>query len=152
MPTMGALRLCGWPEPARAEARTGDGAVEPGVAEGEDAAVGSHEPIAASVRRRGDAHDRALQVQRTGRAVEPGVAEGEDAAVGTDQPVPVRAAAAAAAEAEAGAAVQRARSSVNMKVWVAGDPTPLVALRQIVYVPPSPGWGVPSKVAVVPPV
>ncbi len=49
MPTMGASSEFGRPEPAGVEAEPGDGAVEAGVAEGEDAAVGGHEPVPALV-------------------------------------------------------------------------------------------------------
>ena len=76
MPTMGALR---W--------MAAGGAVEPGVAEGEDAAVGGHQPVAAAVGGGRHAHDGGVEVDVAGGAVEPGVAEGEDAAVGGHQPV-----------------------------------------------------------------
>ena len=66
--------------------RTG-GAVEAGVAEGEDAAVGGEEPVALAVGGGGHPDDRLVQVDRPGGAVERGVAEGEDAAVGGHQPV-----------------------------------------------------------------
>ncbi len=61
--------------------------MEAGVAEGEDAAVGGHQPVAAGIGRGRHPHDRAVECHRTGRAVEPGVAEGEDAAVGGRQSV-----------------------------------------------------------------
>ena len=63
------------------------GAVEGGVAEAEDAAVGGDHPVAVPVGRRGDADDGPVQPQRARRAVEVGVAETEDAAVGRHQPV-----------------------------------------------------------------
>ena len=56
------------------------------IAEGEDASVGSDEPVAASRASRGDADDRLVQVHGAGRPVEAGVAGGEDAAVGRDAP------------------------------------------------------------------
>ena len=63
------------------------GAVEAGVAEGEDAAVGRHQPVALAVGRGGHPHDGLVEVQVAGGAVEAGVAEGEDAPVGRHQPV-----------------------------------------------------------------
>ena len=45
MPTIGALRLLGWPDPAGCSPTAGDGPVERGVAEAEDAAVGGDEPV-----------------------------------------------------------------------------------------------------------
>ena len=54
---MGAFRLWGSPEPAGFEAVAGDGAVESGVAEGEDPPVGSDEPVTAPVGGRRDADD-----------------------------------------------------------------------------------------------
>ena len=42
--------------------------------------------------------------------------------------------------------------TVSVKTWVAGGATPLDATRHTVKVPPSPAWGVPSSVAVDPPV
>ena len=62
-------------------------AVEPGVAVGEDAAVGGDQPVAPAVGGRGHAHDRLIEMDGARRAVEPGVAVGEDAAIGGDQPV-----------------------------------------------------------------
>ena len=61
--------------------------VEAGVAVGEDAAVGGHQPVAVPVRRAGHAHHRLVEGEVAGRAVEAGVAVGEDAAVGGHQPV-----------------------------------------------------------------
>jgi hypothetical protein len=49
MPTIGALRLCGRPDPAGARSDAGDRPVVAGVAEGEDAAVGGHQPVAGLV-------------------------------------------------------------------------------------------------------
>ena len=57
------------------------------VAEGEDAAVARHQPVAVAGRRRRHPHDRAVQPNRAGRAEEPRVAEGEHAAVARHQPV-----------------------------------------------------------------
>src|SRR5581483_4894656 len=62
-------------------------AVEGGVAEGEDAAVGRHHPVAAPVRRGGHADDRLVEPDGARRAEEAGLPEGEDPAVGADQPV-----------------------------------------------------------------
>ena len=76
MPTTGSGRLC-------AAGR----AVEAGVAEGEDAAVGGDEPVALAVGRRRHADDRRVEREAAGAPVEAGVAEGEDAAVGRDEPV-----------------------------------------------------------------
>src|SRR4029077_663770 len=56
-------------------------------AEGEDAAVGGDQPVAAAVGGGGHADDGLVEVEAAGGAVEPGVAEGEDAAVGGDEPV-----------------------------------------------------------------
>ena len=61
--------------------------VEPGVAEGEDAAVGRHQPVAAAVGGGRHAHHRLVEPDVPRRPVEAGVAEGEDAAVGGHQPV-----------------------------------------------------------------
>ena len=69
------------------EPEPGYGAVVLGVAVGEDAAIGRVEPIAAVVRCRHYADDRALQVQAPGGSVELGRAEAEDAAVRADQPI-----------------------------------------------------------------
>src|SRR5258706_540625 len=63
------------------------GPEEAGVAEGEDAAVGGHEPVAVAGGRGRHAHDRLVQPQVAGRPGEGGVAEGEDAAVTGDEPV-----------------------------------------------------------------
>ena len=76
MPTTGWLR---WMAAGRA--------VEVGVAEGEDAAVGGHLPVAAAVGGGGHAHHRSVQRKGAGRPVEVGVAEGEEAAVGGHLPV-----------------------------------------------------------------
>ena len=57
------------------------------VAEGEDAAVGGHQPVAAAVGRRRHAHDRLVERDASRRAPELRAAEGEDAAVGGHQPV-----------------------------------------------------------------
>src|SRR5207245_933263 len=65
-------------------------AVEAGVAEAEDAAVGGHQPVAPSAGGGGHAHDGPVEGQAARRAVEAGVAEAEDAAVGGHQPVAVR--------------------------------------------------------------
>ena len=46
------------------------GAVEVGVAEGEDAAVGRHEPVAVAVGRGGHADDGLVEVNAAGGAVE----------------------------------------------------------------------------------
>ena len=89
MPTMGAFRLRGRPEPAGLQATARDGPVVAGIAEGEDATVGGDQPVAAAVGRRRDAHDGTLQVDRARRTVELGGAEGEDAAVRSHQPVAV---------------------------------------------------------------
>src|ERR1035437_7949570 len=97
MPTMGWFR---WP-PCRRWAGSGGrhaddglveghrpgGAVEGGVAEGEETAVGRHLPVATAVRRRRDAHDRLVERLATHGAVELGVAEGEETAVGRHLPV-----------------------------------------------------------------
>ena len=61
--------------------------VEAGVAEGEDAAVGGHQPVPAAVGGGRHAHHRLGEPEVARRAVEAGVAEGEDAAVGGHQPV-----------------------------------------------------------------
>ena len=42
--------------------------------------------------------------------------------------------------------------TVSVKTWVAAGAAPFEAARQTVKVPPSPAWGVPSMLAVVPPV
>ena len=63
------------------------GAVEDGVAEGEDPAVGRHQPVAAAVGRGRHADDGCVEVQAARGAVEDRVAEGEDPAVGRHQPV-----------------------------------------------------------------
>ena len=76
MPTTGALR---WVPP-----------IEPkndGVAEGEDAAVGGHQPVARAVIARRHPDDRRVEVGAAHRAVERGVAEGEHAPVGGHRPV-----------------------------------------------------------------
>ena len=70
MPTIGAFRLSGQTRAGRVQAVAGDGAMEAGVAEGEDPPVRSDQPVTAPVGRRGDAHDRALEVQRARRSVE----------------------------------------------------------------------------------
>ena len=62
-------------------------AVEGGVAEGEDAAVGGHQPVAAAVGGGRHGHDGLGEADAPGGPVEAGVAEGEDAAVGGHQPV-----------------------------------------------------------------
>ena len=64
-------------------------AVVPGVAEGEDAAVRGHQPVAPAVTGGRHAHHRLVQVHRPGGAEEAGVAEGEDPAVAGDLPVPL---------------------------------------------------------------
>src|SRR5450759_5592 len=63
------------------------GAVEGGVAKGENPAVTGHQPVALAVGSRGHAHHRPVQHQATGGAVEVGVPEREDAAVTGHQPV-----------------------------------------------------------------
>ena len=63
-------------------------AVELGVAEGEDATVGRHEPVPLAVGRRRHADHGLVQVQVARRAVELGVAAGEHPTVGADHPVP----------------------------------------------------------------
>ena len=78
MPTIGALRLLGSPEPAGCSPTAGDGADEPGVAVGEDATVGRHQPVAVAVGRGRDADDGALEREVPRRAVELRGAEGED--------------------------------------------------------------------------
>src|SRR5207302_282856 len=64
-------------------------ALEQGVAEGEDAAVGRHQPVAAAVVGRSHAHDRLVQLDVARAAEEPAVAEGEDPPVGRHVPVPL---------------------------------------------------------------
>ncbi len=61
--------------------------VEGGVAEGEEAAVGGHQPVALAVGRGGHAHHRLVQTHASGRPVEAGVTEGEEAAVGGHLPI-----------------------------------------------------------------
>ena len=61
--------------------------MEGGVAVGEDAAVGGHQPVAVAVRGGRHAHHRSVEHEVAGRAVEDGVAVGEDAAVRCHQPV-----------------------------------------------------------------
>ena len=63
-------------------------AVEPGVAEGEDAAVGRHQPVALPVGGGGHADHRFVQRDVARAAVERRVAEGVDAALGVIDPVP----------------------------------------------------------------
>ncbi len=63
-------------------------AVERGVAEGEDPAVGRHQPVALSVVRRRHAHDGFAEGEVPRRAVELCVAEGEHLAVPGRHPVP----------------------------------------------------------------
>ena len=53
-------------------------AVEAGVAEGEDPAVGGHQPVALAVGGRGHAHDGLVEGEATDRPVEAGVTESED--------------------------------------------------------------------------
>ena len=93
MPTIGASRLLGSPDPAGMEAEAGDGAVVVRVAEAEDAAVAGDEPIPAAGDGGRDADDRALQRDAAHGTVEGGGAEAEDPAVGADQPVAPRGAA-----------------------------------------------------------
>ena len=64
------------------------GAVELRVAEGEDATVGSHHPVALSIGGGRHADDGLVQMDGPGRAVEIGVAVGEHTAVGRHHPVP----------------------------------------------------------------
>ena len=73
----------------RVEPETRDRAVELGVAEAEDPAVGGVEPVATAVFGRHDADHGALQGNPAHRAVELGRAEGEDPAVRSHQPVAV---------------------------------------------------------------
>src|SRR5581483_11220117 len=63
------------------ELRAAHRALEAGVAEGEDAAVGGHQPVALAGGGRDERLDRGVEPGAAHRAVEPGVAEGEDAAV-----------------------------------------------------------------------
>ena len=63
------------------------GAEEPGVADGEDAAVGGDQPVAAAGQVCGHPDDRPVEGQVPGGPMEHGVAESEDAAIGGDQPV-----------------------------------------------------------------
>ena len=62
-------------------------AVEGGVTEGEDPAVGGHEPVALARRGGRHAHDGLVEVLAAHRAVEDSVTKGEDSAVGGTQPV-----------------------------------------------------------------
>ena len=89
MPTIGAFSLFAARRACRSEAESRDGAVEAGIAEGEDPAVGGHEPVAAVIGRRRDPDHRTLEGQRPRRPVELRRTEGEDPAVGADQPVTV---------------------------------------------------------------
>src|SRR5258706_371384 len=73
------------PEPLRPAA----GAVEGGVAEGEEAAVAGAHPGPAAVGCGGHGDDGLVQPGGSQRAVEGSVALGEEAAVGGGQPVPV---------------------------------------------------------------
>ena len=65
------------------------GAVEHGIAEAEDPAVGSDEPVALAGDRRRHADDRLVEPQVAGRPVEAGGAEGEHASVPAQEPVPL---------------------------------------------------------------
>src|SRR5579875_3423400 len=58
-----------------------------GVAEGEDAAIGSDEPVAAPVGGGSNAHYGPVEVDVPRGAIKARVAEGEDAAIGSDEPV-----------------------------------------------------------------
>ena len=71
----------------RLSAQAAGGAVEGGVAVGEDAPVGGHQPVALAVGGGGHPHDGPVERQTAGGAVEGGVAVGEDAPVGGHQPV-----------------------------------------------------------------
>ncbi len=66
---------------------TTHGAVEAGVAEGEEPAVRGDQPVAAPVGRRGDAHDGRGEAVTPHRAVEAGGPEGEHTPVRGDEPV-----------------------------------------------------------------
>ena len=91
-PTSSRRRRGWWPSRPRAW-RAPLRPVEPwksGVAEGEDAAVGGHQPVAAPVGGGGHAHDGLGERDVARRAVEARIAEGEDAAVGGHQPVAAR--------------------------------------------------------------
>ena len=68
-----------WPRRAWTELDVPGRAVEGGVAEGEDAAVGGHLPVAATAGGGGDPHHRLVERVTPHGAVEGGVAEGEDA-------------------------------------------------------------------------
>ena len=60
-------------------------AVEGGVAEGEDAAVGGHQPVAPAVGRGGHAHDGLVEVAAAQTTVGHGIAEGGDTPIGCPQ-------------------------------------------------------------------
>src|SRR5207302_1019450 len=62
------------------------GAVEGGVAEGEDAAVGGDQPVAVAGGGGGHADDGSVEPDVAGGAVVGGVAEGDDAAAGLPAP------------------------------------------------------------------
>src|SRR5204863_387042 len=70
-----------------AEAERSGRAEEGRVAEGEDAAVGGHEPVAFPIWRGNHAHDWLAERQRSGGPEEAGVAQAEHAAVGGHEPV-----------------------------------------------------------------
>ena len=57
--------------------------------EGEDAAVGSHQPVAPCPVVDGHPHDGPVESEGTGRAIEPSITEGEDAAIGGHQVIAV---------------------------------------------------------------
>ena len=61
--------------------------VEDGIAEGEHAAVGSHQPVPGAIGCGSHADNRLIEVCPPVRTVEDSIAEGEDAPVGSHQPV-----------------------------------------------------------------
>ena len=63
------------------------GAEVRGIAVGEHAAVGSHQPVAPAVGRGRHARHRGVEPGPAGRAVEGRTPEAEDAAIGSDEPV-----------------------------------------------------------------
>ena len=87
-PTSSRGRLPCWPfpRPVRSGAPRRR-AVEPGVAELEDAPVTCHQPVATAGCRADHSHDRCVQVDLTRGAIEAGVTEVENAPVAGHQPV-----------------------------------------------------------------
>ena len=63
-------------------------AEELGIPEGEDPAVGCHQPVALTVRCRRHRHDRLIEMDVPRRTEEPGVAEGEEPPIGRHLPIP----------------------------------------------------------------